>query len=140
MGKTRRELIDAVLDNLGILVPAQAPSDEEVSRVDGHVDTVLAELAALDIVHIPDIGTASPPTGGEIDDVYFNGLADCLAWAVAPAFNLAGDASLKVIADEAERRLRRISRPARGRKFLKTDTQLRAGSRRFAVFNWVMGR
>src|SRR6266496_2414462 len=108
--KTRRELIDAVLDQLGILVPGQAPSDEVVGRVDDKLDAVLAELEALEITYVADAGTPSPPDGGQIDLAIFNSLAACVAWAVAPAFNLGADAALKVINDQAEETLRRIAR------------------------------
>jgi len=137
--RTRRELIDAVLDNLGVLVPGQAPSDEEVGRVDSHIDSTIAELEAQEIVYVANAGTASPPNGGEIELAIFNALADCLAWAVAPAFNLAGDPALKVISDQAEETLRRIQRPPRTRKLLTTDIQLRAGHR-YAPFNFTTGQ
>jgi len=137
--RTRRELIDAVLDNLGILVPGQAPSDEDVSAVDDHVDATIAELEAQEITYVADLGTPSPPSGGQIELSIFNSLADCLAWAVAPRFNLAGDPALKVISDQAEETLRRIQRPPRTRKLLRTDIQLRAGHR-YAPFNFTTGQ
>ena len=58
MAQTRRQLIDKVLDKLGVLVPGQAPGDEAVSRVDGYVDPCFATLAALGIVYVADAGVA----------------------------------------------------------------------------------
>jgi hypothetical protein len=140
MASTRRALIDAVLDNLGVLVFGQAPTDEMVSRVDGLVDPVLAELAALEIVYVGDAGTPGPPAGGEIDDAIFPSLSDYVAFAVAAPFGLGADPALKVLSDQAEETLRRIGRPARTRKTLTTDIQLRAGNRRYAQFNYTTGR
>src|SRR5262245_31523137 len=118
--KTRRELIDLVLDNLGVLVPGQSPGDEAVSRVDGIIDPSFATLAALGIAYIPDAGTPNPPAGGEIEDAVFLPLGDWVAWQVAGGFNLSDSPSLKMLADAAETTLRTISRPASTRRTLRT--------------------
>lgn len=138
--KTRRELIDAVLDSLGVLIPGQAPSDEAVARVDDVLDPVLAQVAADDILYVQDPGTSNPPSGGQIDLAIFLPLADIVAWNIAGAFNSAGDPSLKVKNDLAEKTLRRIGRPARTRKTLQTDSQLRTGNRRRMPFNFITGK
>lgn len=137
--KTRLELIYQALDNLGVLVQGQAPGAETVERMDGLVDPMLATLAALEVTFVGDPGTASPPTGGAIEPEVFLPLAAILAQRAAGAFNMAGDASLMALAQLAEGDLRTIARPARTRKLLTTDTQLRAGNRR-AVFNYTTGR
>jgi hypothetical protein len=124
MPKTRRELIDQILDNLGILVPGQAAGDEAVSRVDGILDPAAATLQGLDIVYIADIGTGNPPAGGQIDDALFLPLANWMAWQVGGAFNMADSPSLKALALEAEKTLRTLTRPARTRRTLQTDLQL----------------
>jgi hypothetical protein len=128
MPKTRRELIDLVLDNLGVLVPGQSPGDEAVSRVDGIIDPSFATLAALGIAYVADAGTPDPPDGGEIDDAIFIPLGDWVAWQVAGGFNLSDSPSLKTLADQAEKTLRIIGRPASTRRTLRTDLQL-AGAR-----------
>lgn len=138
--KTRRELIDQVLDALGVLVPGQAPSDEAVDRVDNILDPTLEMLSSLEIVYVADAGTADPPANGEIGLDIFIPLANCIAWQIAGAFNLAGDPALKVINDQSEEILRRIGRPARTRKFLTTDRQLRLGNRRYVPFNFTSGQ
>lgn len=127
--KTRRDLIDQVLDNLGVLVIGQAPSDDMVSRVDGLLDAALANLAGREVVYVADAGTAAPPADGEIDETVFLPLADIVAFICAPKFNLAGDASLAALSTRAEENLRVIGRPARTRKTLTTDAQLRGGWR-----------
>jgi hypothetical protein len=139
MSKTRRELVDKVLDNLGILVPGQAPGDESVSKVDGIIDPGAAMLAALGIVYLPDMGLANPPTDGEIDDAVFLPLAAWMAWQAAPAFNLGDSPSLKALADQAEETLRIIGRPASTRRVLTTDGQLRGSRTRSSAGNFTRG-
>src|SRR5258705_1456855 len=100
---TRRQLIDAALDNLGVLVPGQTTSDEMVAKVDIVLDPAMHELRVLDIVDVtaPSIlGTPSPPTGGAFDLDKVLSLSDYLAYAAAPSFNLAGDPELKVSSDQ----------------------------------------
>lgn len=133
MASTRRQLIDQVLDNLGVLVFGQAPSDEMVSRVDDHIDPAIAQLAALEIVYVADAGTPNPPSGGEIDDAIFLPLSDWITFAAAAPFGLGADPALKTLSDEAELTLRRIGRPAQTRKVLTVDKQIRFASG--AIFN-----
>lgn len=139
--KTRAELISQVLDNLGVLVKGQAPSDEDVSRVDGLMDATFASLEGREVVTIDDPGTASPPTGGAFDLAMFLPLADIVANRCAPSFNLAGDPKLYVLAQQGEEELRVLTRPAQTRKTLTTDAQLR-GNRwgRHYPFNYSSGR
>ena len=125
MSKTRLELIYQVLDNLGVMVPGQSPTAEIVEKVDGRLDPALSMFAALEIVYVADAGTASPPVDGDIDDAIFLPLADMLAQECAAGFSLAGEPSLKALAVIAEEKLRVIGRPAKTRKLLTTDAQLR---------------
>lgn len=136
--KTRRELIDRVLDNLGVLVEGQAPAEEMVSKVDKLVDSHMASLRTREIVYVAQLGTASPPAGGEFDLELFLAIADSLAFRAAPAFNLAGDASLKALAILAEDELRVIARPARTRRMLRVDKQTRT-DRRHSTGNFTRG-
>ena len=137
MPKTRRELIDQIIDKLGVLVPGQSPGDEAVSRVDAILDPSFATLAALDIAYVADIGTPNPPTGGEVEDALFLPLADWMAWQVAGGFNLSDSPSLKVLADQAEQVMITIGRPAPTRRTLRTDLQLTGA--RGAVINSYRG-
>src|SRR5712675_3122616 len=108
---TRRQLIDAALSNLGVLVPGQTTSDEIVAKVDELLDPTLAQLRVLEIVDVTApsiIGTPSPPTGGAFPIEFVLPLSDCIAWSVAASFNLAGDPSLKVQSDQGEDTLRRL--------------------------------
>lgn len=128
--KTRAQFIRRVLDQLGVLVPGQAPSDELVGKVDDNLDPAFALLAADEIYYVQDAGTPSPVAGGEIDDSVFLPLADCVAWRMAGSFNLVGDPALKAQNDIAEVTLRRLGRSVPTRRLLRCDSQLNAGNNR----------
>jgi hypothetical protein len=139
---TRRELIDAALENLGVLVQGQTISDEMVAKVDIVLDPAMAELRVLEIVDVtaPSIlGTSSPPTNGAFPIEFVLSLSDYLAWMAAPSFNLAGDPSLKVLSDQAEDMLRRLVRPSRTRRMLRVDPALRGENRRTTRGNFTQG-
>jgi hypothetical protein len=137
--RTRRDLIDIILDKLGVLVPGQAAGDEPVSKVDNIIDPSAASLAALGIIYVDDAGTPNPAAGGEIDDGAFLFLGDWMAWQVAGQFNLADSPSLKALAIEAEEKLRIIGRPARTRQTLRTDLQLTNTRIRTPIGNYTRG-
>jgi hypothetical protein len=139
---TRRQLIDAALENLGVLVQGQTTSDEMVAKVDVVLDPSMNELRELDIVDMtaPSIlGTPSPPTSGAFPIQFALSLSDYLAWSAAPSFNLAGDPSLKVLSDQAEDTLRRLVRPSRTRRMLRVDPALRGENRRVTRGNFTPG-
>ena len=139
MPRTRRELIDKVIANLGVLVPGQSPGEEAVSRVDLIIDPTIAMLLGKDVpVGNMDYGTPNPPQGGEIDDAGFLPIADCVAWQIGGEFNMSDSPSLKALAIEAEQTLRTIYRPARTRRTLRTDLQL-AGRHSRAPINFNRG-
>lgn len=132
--KTRQELVLEALDQLGLLVPGQAPSAANVNKMDGLVDPVIEELQALDIYYVQDAGEAGP-AGGEIESSAFLSVAAYLANASTAKFNLPADAKLKALAIEAEQKLRTIARPASTRKFLKMDASIPIGRRRIRNFD-----
>ncbi|SRR5216683_5575867 len=139
---TRRQLIDAAIDNLGVLIIGQATSDEMVAKVDVVFDPCMAQLRVLEIVDVtaPSIlGTPSPPTNGAFPVEFVLALSDCLAWMAAPSFNLAGDPSLKVLSDQGEDTLRRLVRPSRTRRMLHVDHALRGENRRTTRGNFTQG-
>ena len=119
--KTRVELIDQVLDNLGVLVEGQSPTAEMRSKVDRLVDPHIASLENREITYVADTGTANPPNGGEFEEALFLPLADSLAMRCAPSFNLAGDPSLKALALLGEDELQVLGRPQRTRRMLQCD-------------------
>lgn len=130
--KTRAELIDQVLDNLGVLVEGQAPSAEMRNKVDRLVNPHLASLRNQEIVYVADAGEPNPPSGGEIEDEIFLALAHTLAFSCAPSFNLAGDPSLKALDILGKDELRVLGRPQRTRQMLQVDKAVRGTSFRIA--------
>lgn len=136
--KTRVELIDRVLYNLGVLVDGQSPSTEMRAKVDRILDPHVASLTNREVTYITDTGAPEPPSGGEFDQALFLALADSLAFRAAPEFNLAGDASLKALALLAEDELRVLGRPQRTRRMLVPDKALRGSGFR-VVGNFTKG-
>lgn len=51
---TRSQLILATLDKLGVIASGQTPSTEDTNKVDGYLDAILRELAAMEFVAVPD--------------------------------------------------------------------------------------
>ena len=120
MSKTRAEFIDQCLLNLGILVPGQSTSAENVQKMDGFVDPALATLAALQIYYVQDAGSVGP-TDGEIEDEAFLPLADWVANKACAGFNLPADQKMQALALLAEDTLRTLSAPARTLRTLRVE-------------------
>jgi hypothetical protein len=134
--KTRRELIIEALDQLGIIVPGQAPSSTAINKVDTILDPVVERLAEMDIYYVADAGEIGPADGA-IESSAFLSLGAYLANAAAAKFNLPADAKLKALALEAEQDLRTLTRPSSTRKILKTDAGIPTGRR--SRFNFTTG-
>jgi hypothetical protein len=103
MPKTRNDLIEHALARLGVLAAGQDPEAEDVGAIDEHIDPLVAELAARDLVVIDDID--------EIDDTIFLPLAIILADECAEHFGLAGLPTTPADPDPvatAERRMREV--------------------------------
>lgn len=130
MSKTRAELINHVLDRLQILVYGQAPSDQDVQKVDLLVDTGISQLAALDIYYVQDAGSLGPADGA-IEDEAFLALADYIA-----QFHLLADARMQALALLAESNLRILAAPVRTLRVLKIDPALT--SRRLGSFRGLV--
>ncbi len=134
--KSREELITEALDQLGIIVPGQAPSATIMNKVDTLLDPVMEQLAELDIYYVDDAGEIGP-SGGAIRSSAFMALGAYLANAAAAKFNLPADAKLKALALEAEQTLRTLTRPSSTRKVLRTDAGIPTGNR--SRFNYTTG-
>jgi hypothetical protein len=80
--RTRSDLVNQALANLGVLAAGQTPETEDFDSVDGHVDGVIASLSAREIVTVDD-DEAIP---GE----WFAPLAILLANDAAMEFGLPG--------------------------------------------------
>jgi hypothetical protein len=119
MSKTRAQLINQILDRLQILVYGQAPSDQDVQKVDLIVDGAVAKLSALDIYDVKDAGSLGP-SGGAIEDKEFLPLADYIA-----SFHLLADPRIQALSTIAESDLRILAAPSRTLRVLRIDPALR---------------
>lgn len=128
--KTRRQLVDQVLDDLGVLAVGQTPGNEDVSKIDALIDPMVADLAGRDVYYVDTPGQIGA-AGGEIDPAAFLWLSHVLAYLASPAFGLQGDPSFYVLEQRAEDMLRTLARPARTRRTLRTDPILSRGARRY---------
>lgn len=120
MPKTRAEFVNQCLTNLGVVATGQSISDDMVSKMDGIVDPAFATLNSLDIYYVQDAGNLGP-SDGNIEDEAFLPLADYVANAACPAFNLPADAKMQALAELAKGALTTIAAPPRSLKRLRVD-------------------
>jgi hypothetical protein len=123
MSKTRVDLINQALTNLGILAQGQSPEAENIAKMDAIVDPALSELAGLDVYYAQDAGEAGP-SGGAIEDSAFLSIADYLANRACSAFNLPADTKMQALSQIAEDKLRTLAAPSRTLRTLRTDPAL----------------
>lgn len=124
MTKTRADLVNQCLYNLGVIAQGQVISVEEVNKMDALVDPSISMLADLDIYYVSDIGDLGP-SGGEIADSAFLPIADYIANSACAAFNLPADTKMQALSMIAEAKLRTLSAPSRTLRFLRVDPALR---------------
>jgi hypothetical protein len=89
--RTEADLLQEVLENLGVLAAGQTPELEDLARVSEKLPSIIALLAATEIVYIPDIQN--------IPDEYFIPLADCVAYSCKQKFGIVGDAAATIDQD-----------------------------------------
>lgn len=123
MSKTRAELVNQCLTNLGVIAQGQSISSEEQSKMDGVIDPAVSLLADLDIYYVRDAGSLGP-TGGTIEDGAFLPLADWIANKACAAFNLPADQKMQALGMLAEGTLRTLAAPARTLRTLRVDPAL----------------
>lgn len=100
MAKSRDDLINRALSDLGALPVGQTASTQEYASVAALVDPLVANLYERDIYYVSDTNA--------IEDAAFIPLGRCLAWAAAPEFGLHSDAALAALSEQAERHLKTI--------------------------------
>ena len=81
--RTRNDLVNEALMNLGVLAAGQSPDAEDFQAVDGKVDALYARLEAQDLIDLDN-------TVDEIPAEIFNQLAVLLADDAALEFGLPG--------------------------------------------------
>lgn len=132
--KTRLDLINRALTEIGKLESGQTASAEDVATVDELVDPMIEDLSARQVIHVADAGDPGP-TGGQIEAAPFLHLARLLGELIAPGFGRSSDAGAM---EFAERRLRTLSRVGRGSgSMLRVDGALRPARR---AFDFATGR
>lgn len=82
--RTRNDLILKILEKLGVAATGQDPEIEDTARVDGSLDSVVAELGPREIVDIPYLD--------EIPPEYFLSLASICAYELRDEFGVLGEA------------------------------------------------
>lgn len=86
--RTQADLLQEVLENLGVLAAGQTPEVEDLARVKEKLPSIVALLSATEVVVIPDIEN--------IPDEYFIPLAACVAYSCKQKFGIVGDAAVAV--------------------------------------------
>jgi hypothetical protein len=98
MSKTRADLVNRALANIGALPAGQTANTEEYDQVDALVLSVVDSLAARDIYYVADATS--------IPEEAFIQLGHCLAWACASEFGAQGDVALYTMKQQAELELK----------------------------------
>lgn len=123
MSKTRAELINQCLTDLGVIAAGQSIDADLVLKMDGFIDPAVALLARLEIYYVQDAGSIGP-TDGAIEDEAFLPLASWIANQACSGFNLPADTKMQALAMIAEGNLRTIGAPARTLRTLRVDPAL----------------
>lgn len=89
--RTEADLLQEVLENLGVLAAGQTPEQEDLSRVSEKLPSIIATLGATEVVYIPDLAN--------IPDEYFIPLSNCVAYYCKAKFGLVADAAAQVDQD-----------------------------------------
>lgn len=102
--KTNAELVDAVLENLGVLAEGQTSEPEQTSRIQGRLPSILATLRSTEVFYL---GNADA-----IPEDAFNALSDVVAYACHNSFGVTGEElqALKIADTEARVALKTIQR------------------------------
>ena len=93
--RTESDLITKILEKLGVVPEGQAANQEDIARVEGNLQSVIDELAAREILFVPDINS--------IPNEWFLSLAKICAYELRNEFGITGEfeATLRNGNDEA---------------------------------------
>src|SRR5688572_12191209 len=101
MAKTRADLVNQALYNLGVLPHGQTANAEDYNSVDGLVDPMIEDLIGRDIVFIEDVDAT--------EDKYFLHLGHVLAGQAASVFGMQNDQAIAARMIKAEQDLQKIA-------------------------------
>lgn len=100
MAKTRADLINRALRNLGALPDGQVAEVQDYNSVDALVDPTIEDLIARDVTYVEDVDA--------IEEKVFMPLGLILAWNCAAEFGQGDNAALAALAQKAEKDLIQI--------------------------------
>jgi hypothetical protein len=86
--RTTADLLQEVLENLGVLAAGQTPEQEDLSRVSEKLPSIVSLLSATEVVYIPDINN--------IPDEWFIPLSNCVAYQCKAKFGISDDAAVQI--------------------------------------------
>ncbi len=89
--RTQADLLQEVLENLGVLAAGQTPEIEDLGRVSEKLPSIISLLSATEVVYIPDINN--------IPDEFFIPLSNCVAYQCKSKFGIVGDAAAQIDQD-----------------------------------------
>lgn len=113
--RSQADLVQEVLENLGVLPAGQLPQLEDTTRVVEKLPSIVASVAAREIVYIPDINN--------IPQQYFIPFSIIVAYECKDKFGLIGDAAASLTQDNTNAilQLRVMNRGRPTFEPLKTD-------------------
>lgn len=102
--RTRNDLVEKIIEKLGVVPEGQPPEVDDISRVDRNLPSLINELAAREIVYVSDIDN--------IPDEWFLSLAKIAAYEFRNEFGVTGEfeVTLRQQSDEAIGNLRVMRR------------------------------
>lgn len=89
--RTQADLLQEVLENLGVLAAGQTAETEDLARVSEKLPSIVSTLGATEVVYVPDINN--------IPDEWFIPLANCVTYYCKAKFGITGDAAVQVDQD-----------------------------------------
>lgn len=104
--KNRSDLVLAILDRLSVLQAGQPPATEDTQKVDGKIDPLLRELAAIELINVPDVTN--------IPLELFDSVADVLAERMKTVFPV-DPSDIERLTSDAAASMQRLKVITRGR-------------------------
>lgn len=92
--RTRADLVIKILEKLGVVPEGQAPEIEDTARVDRNLPSLIAALAAEEIVYVADLETIPEP--------WFLALAAIAAYRFRNEFGVTGEFEVTLKNGETE--------------------------------------
>lgn len=86
--RTQADLVAKILEKLMIVPEGQAPEADDIARVETNLPSVIEELAAREIVYVPDLSN--------IPGAWFLSLAKVCAYEMRDEFGISGESLAQV--------------------------------------------